>query len=71
MKIIDLRFKSNLDENVAIKLNQIAREKINDFHQFLSKISNDNKNVFEWWMSSPSGRYTLSSPLYFNYCSIS
>ena len=39
MKIIDLRFKSNLDENVAIKLNEIAREKIEDFHQFLSKIS--------------------------------
>ena len=68
MKIIDLRFKSNLDENVAIKLNQIAREKIKDFHQFLSKISNDNKNVFEWWMSSPSSRYTLSSPLFFYFC---
>ncbi len=70
MKIIDLRFKSNLDENVAIKLNEIAREKIEDFHQFLSKISNDNKNVFEWWMSSPSSRYTLSSPLFFYFCII-
>ena len=68
MKKINLMFKSNLDENVSIKLNEIAINKIEDFHEFISKISNDNKNVFEWWMSSPSSRYTLSSPLFFNFC---
>ena len=67
MKKINLMFKSNLDENVSIKLNEIAINKIEDFHEFISKISNDNKNVFEWWMSSPSSRYTLSSPLFFNF----
>ena len=68
MKRINLRFKSNIDEDISLILNKIAREKVNDFHQFISKISNDNKGIIEWWMSSPSSRYTLSSPLFFNFC---
>ena len=70
MKKINLKFKSDLDDSISSKFNQIARNKIDEFHNFISKISNDNKNVFEWWMSAPSSRYTLSSPLYFNFCSV-
>jgi len=70
MKKINLKFKSDLDDSISSKFNQIARNKIDEFHNFISKISNDNKNIFEWWMSSPSSRYTLSSPLYFNFCSV-
>mgnify|MGYP001339816796 CR=1 FL=1 len=71
MKKINLKFKSDLDDSISSRFNQIARNKIGEFHNFISKISNDNKNIFEWWMSSPSSRYTLSSPLYFNFCWIS
>ena len=70
MKKINLKFKSNLDDTISSKFNQIARNKIDEFHDFISKISNDNENIIEWWMSSPSSRYTLSSPLYFNFCSV-
>lgn len=70
MKKIDLKFKSNLDEAISSKFNEISRDKIDEFHNFISKISKDNINILEWWMSSPSSRYTLASPLYFNFCSV-
>ena len=46
MKKITLKFKSDLDDSISSKFNQIARDKIDEFHNFISKISNDNKNIF-------------------------
>ena len=70
MKTIDLGFKSDLDKSISKKFNYIARTHIDEFHKFISKISLDNKEILDWWMSSPSSRYTLSSPLYYNFCLI-
>ena len=70
MKTIDLRFKSDLDISISKIFNEISRTHVKEFHKFIAKISIDNKKIIEWWMSSPSSRYTLSSPLYCNFCLI-
>ena len=41
MKIIDLRFNQDLDNKICKKLNEIARNKISEFHDLISKISNE------------------------------
>ena len=48
MKRIDLRFKKNLNEDTAVKLNEIARQKIDEFHNFISKICFCFQNALKW-----------------------
>ena len=69
-KILDLRFKGNLDKENKILFNKIANESIKDFNFFIDSISKQFNSNLYWWISSISSRDTPYSPLFFYFVAL-
>ena len=69
-KILDLRFKGNLDKENKIIFNKIAKESIKDFNYFIDNISKQFNSDLYWWISSISSRDTHYSPLFFYFVAL-
>jgi hypothetical protein len=67
-KVLDLRFKGQIDPKLNPLFNKIANDVRSNFNDLVSKISEPNKTCIDWWVGGPASRNTLVSPFFHYYC---
>ncbi len=68
--ILDLTFKSKINNSFSENFEIITNKTIDDFHKIVEKISYDNLNNIDWWVSSVSSRNTIQSPFFHHICTV-
>ena len=65
---LDLCFNGKLEKDQNIIFNRLANKNVKNFLNFIDKISSDNKNNIDWWVSSVCGRNIFQSPIFHFFC---
>jgi len=65
---LDLRYKGELDYEITVIFNNIAKLLRGPFTQVVSEVSEPMKGNMDWWVEGPASRNTLVSPLFHYYC---
>jgi len=67
-KVLDLRFKGQIDPKLNPLFNKIANDVRSGFIDLVTKISEPNRDCIDWWVEGPASRNTLISPFFHYYC---
>ena len=65
---LDLGYQGELDTEIAVLFNNIAKKLRGPFTQIVSEISDPMKGNIDWWVEGPASRNTITSPFFHYYC---
>ena len=65
---LDLGFQGELDTEITVLFNNIAKKLRGPFTQIVSEISDPIKGNIDWWVEGPASRNTLVNPFFHYYC---
>ena len=69
-KVLDLRYKGKLDNELTVLFNYITKQLRGPFTQIVSELSEPMKDNIDWWVEGPASRNTLASPFFHYYCAL-